>query len=107
MRYPKFRNRSRSLRVFYDVIAFNCAGAGVTVMDARKMVLPAVALVGGALLGRLVGIKGLVRAGMAVFTVAKVSQSAGLLNAGKPGKAVQRSGRKRSTARKSAAKSAS
>jgi len=78
-------------------------------MDARKLVLPAMALVGGALLGRLVGIKGLVRAGMAAFTIAKVSQSAGLLAAGKRGahgKAVQRTARKRSGQRKSAPKKA-
>ena len=31
-------------------------------MDTRKLVLPAAALVGGALLGRLVGLKGLMRA---------------------------------------------
>src|SRR5262249_61617096 len=50
-------------------------------MDTRKLVLPAVALVGGALLGRLIGIRGLVRAGMAALTVAHVSRTAGLLTA--------------------------
>jgi hypothetical protein len=75
-------------------------------MDARKLVLPAVALVGGALLGRLVGIKGLVRAGMAALTVANVSKSAGLLTAGKtvPAKPVARSARKRTSSRRSASK---
>lgn len=74
-------------------------------MDARKLVLPAVALVGGALLGRLIGIRGLVRAGMAALTVANVSKSAGLVTAGKesrPSRAVQRTARKRTAQRKSA-----
>ena len=76
-------------------------------MDTRKLVLPAVALVGGAVLGRLIGVRGLVRAGVAALTVANVSQSAGLLTAGKRsahGKAVQRTARKRTPQRKSAAK---
>jgi len=76
-------------------------------MDTRKLVLPAVALVGGAVLGRLIGVRGLVRAGVAALTVANVSQSAGLLTAGKrsaQGKAVQRTARKRTARRKSAAK---
>ena len=51
-------------------------------MDARRLMLPAAALVGAAVLGRLIGIKGLVRAGMAALTVANVSKSAGLLTAG-------------------------
>ena len=77
-------------------------------MDARKLILPAVALVGGALLGRLVGIRGLVRAGMAALTVANVSQSAGLLAAGKaaPAKPAPRAARKRASSRKSAPKKA-
>jgi hypothetical protein len=76
-------------------------------MDARKLVLPAVALVGGALLGRLFGITGLVRAGVAALTVANVSKSAGLLTAGKvaPAKSVARS-RKRTSSRRSAPKKA-
>jgi hypothetical protein len=78
-------------------------------MDARKLVLPAVALVGGALLGRIVGIRGLVRAGVAALTVANVSRSAGLLTAGKatPAKAVARSSRKRTSSRRSPPKKAS
>jgi hypothetical protein len=77
-------------------------------MDARKLVLPAVALVGGALLGRLVGIRGLVRAGVAAFTVANMSKSARLLTAGKvaPAKSVARSTRKRTSSRRSAPKKA-
>ncbi|MFL5068848.1 MAG: hypothetical protein ACJ8FM_15380 [Xanthobacteraceae bacterium] len=77
-------------------------------MDARKLVWPAVALVGGALLGRVIGIRGLVRAGMAALTVANVSKSAGLLAAGKvaPAKAVARSTRKRTSSRRSAPKKA-
>jgi hypothetical protein len=75
-------------------------------MDARKLVLPAVALVGGALLGRIIGIKGLVRAGMAALTVANVSKSAGLLTAGKtvPAKPAARPARKRASSRRSASK---
>jgi hypothetical protein len=75
-------------------------------MDMRKFVLPAVALVGGALLGRLVGIRGLVRAGMAALTVANVSKSAGLLTAGKvaPARPVTRPARKRTSSRRSASK---
>jgi hypothetical protein len=79
-------------------------------MDGRKWLLPAAVLVGGAVLGRLVGIRGLVRAGMAALTLANVSKSAGLLTAGHrkmPGKAVQRSARKRTAQRKSARKTAS
>jgi hypothetical protein len=77
-------------------------------MDARKLVWPAVALVGGALLGRLVGIRGLVRAGMAALTVANVSKSAGLLTAGKavPAKSAARPARKRASSRKSVPKKA-
>jgi len=77
-------------------------------MDARKLVWPAVALLGGALLGRVIGIRGLVRAGMAALTVANVSKGAGLLTAGKvaPAKAVARSTRKRTSSRRSAPKKA-
>jgi hypothetical protein len=65
-------------------------------MDARKLVLPAAVFVGGALLGRLIGFKGLMRAGVAALTVANVSESAGLLTAGKRSqKAVQRVARQR------------
>jgi hypothetical protein len=74
-------------------------------MDTRKLILPAVAFVGGALLGRLIGLKGLIRAGMAALTVANVSETAGLLTAGKrppQRKAVQKTARKRSAQRKSA-----
>jgi len=81
-------------------------------MDARKLVLPAMALVGGAVLGRLIGFRGLVRAGLAVVTVAEMSKSAGLLTqAGRistpdrddrsPAKRVQRPARKRAAAKKS------
>jgi hypothetical protein len=80
-------------------------------MDARRLMLPAAALVGAAVLGRLVGLKGLVRVGMAVLTVANVSNSAGLLTAGRrhpqkavQQKAVQRTARKRAAQRKSAPK---
>ena len=74
-------------------------------MDTRKLVLPAAALVGGAVLGRLIGFKGLVRAGMAALTVANVSNSAGLLTAGKrepQKKSTRRVPRKRAAPRKSA-----
>ena len=76
-------------------------------MDTRKLVLPAVVFVGGALLGRMIGFKGLLRAGVAALTVANMSESAGLLTAGKDGtsrKAVAKSPRKRSAPRKSAPK---
>jgi hypothetical protein len=74
-------------------------------MDTRKLMLPAVALVGGALLGRLIGLRGLVRAGLAALTVANVSETAGLLTAGKRvprRRTVQKAARKRPTHRKSA-----
>jgi len=80
-------------------------------MDARKLVLPAVALVGGAMLGRLIGFKGLVRVGMAAFTLANMTESAGLISAGrrestkralKRAPAVKRAPRKRSAPRKAA-----
>jgi hypothetical protein len=79
---------------------------GVKIMDARKLVLPAAVFVGGAILGRMIGFKGLVRAGMAALTVANMSESAGLLTAGKRAahKAVQKPARKRSVQRKSAPK---
>jgi hypothetical protein len=73
-------------------------------MDARKLVLPAVVFVGGAVLGRMIGFRGLVRAGVAALTVANMSESARLLAAGKreaPRKALQKSARKRSVQRKS------
>jgi hypothetical protein len=75
-------------------------------MDARKLVLPAAVFVGGALIGRLIGFKGLMRAGMAALTVANVSESAGLLTAGKRSqKAVQKAARqRRSPQRKSASR---
>jgi hypothetical protein len=75
-------------------------------MDARKLMLPAAVLVGGAVLGRLIGFKGLVRAGLAALTFANVSQTAGLLTAGKRASgqrakpARRRSAAKRSTPRK-------
>jgi hypothetical protein len=81
-------------------------------MDARKLVLPAVALVGGAMLGRLVGFKGLVRVGMAAFTLANMTESAGLISAGRREsprravKAVKRAPRKRSAPRKAAGRKA-
>jgi hypothetical protein len=78
-------------------------------MDARKFVLPAVALMGGALLGRLIGVRGLMRAGVAALTVANVSKSAGLLTAGTdmvPAKPAQRAARKRPAQRKSPRKTA-
>jgi hypothetical protein len=88
------------------VLASDEVCPGVNVMDARRLMLPAAALVGAAVLGRLVGLKGLVRAGMAALTVANVSKSAGLLTAGQRNshKPVQRSTRKRAAQRKSAPK---
>jgi hypothetical protein len=80
---------------------------GVNAMDARRLMLPAAALVGAAVLGRLIGIKGLVRAGMAALTVANVSKSAGLLTDETPvRRGAKRNGRatRKRTTRKSAAK---
>jgi hypothetical protein len=76
-------------------------------MDTRKLVLPAVVFVGGAVLGRMIGFRGLVRAGVAALTVANMSESAGLLTAGKretPRRTLQKPARKRSVQRKSAPK---
>ena len=78
-------------------------------MDARKLVLPAVALVGGAMLGRIIGFKGLVRVGMAAFTLANMTESAGLISARRresSGRAVKRVPRKRSAPRKAAGRKA-
>jgi len=76
-------------------------------MDARRLMLPAAALVGAAVLGRLIGLKGLVRAGMAALTVANMSKSTGLLTdeaaPRRSPKRNARNGRKR-PARKSVAK---
>ena len=57
--------------------------------------LPAAALVGGALLGRVVGLKGLVRIGVAALTLANVSEQAGLLPAGRRAKPARGTPRKR------------
>jgi hypothetical protein len=76
-------------------------------MDTRKLLLPAAALAGGVLLGRIIGFKGLVRVGMAALTVAKMSETTGLLAAGKregSRKALQRPARKRPAQRRSAPK---
>jgi hypothetical protein len=78
-------------------------------MDTRKLVLPAAVFVGGALLGRLFGLRGLVRAGMAALTVARMSETAGLLTAGKsepqrkaPAKLTRRRSAKKGAARPAA-----
>ena len=80
-------------------------------MDTRKLILPAAVFVGGALLGRLIGIRGLMRAGMAALTVANMSETAGLLTAaGKPARklpaktAHKRVAHKRSGSARTAAK---
>jgi hypothetical protein len=79
-------------------------------MDARKWMLPAAALVGGAVLGRMVGLKGLVRVGMAALTLANMSETAGLLGAGKPtrhrGNGKSRTPRKRAVPRRAHARKA-
>jgi hypothetical protein len=72
----------------------------VNIMDARKWMLPAVALVGGAVLVRIVGLKGLVRVGMAALTLVNMSETVGLLSAGKPTR--QRGNGKSRTPRKGA-----
>ena len=82
-------------------------------MDARRLMLPAAAMVGAAVLGRLIGLKGLVRAGVAALTVANVSKSAGLLTDETPpvrrrgGKRNGRATRKRTTRKSTTKKTAS
>jgi hypothetical protein len=71
-------------------------------MDARKLVLPAAVFVGGALLGRLIGLRGLVRAGMAALTVANMSETAGLLTSA--GKSTNRKTPTKAAPRRSATK---
>src|SRR5262245_8054029 len=107
----EFRNESPPLRVFALILR---DFVGSNAMDARRLMLPAAALVGAAVLGRLIGLKGLVRAGVAALTVANVSKSAGLVTAGQ--RAPKRNGgakrhgravRKRPTRKSGAKKAAS
>lgn len=68
-------------------------------MDARNWMLPAAALVGGAVLGRLVGFRRLMRIGVAALTLASVSEQATLLPARKRAKPARGVPRKRAAKR--------
>jgi hypothetical protein len=77
-----------------------------TVMDARKLVIPGLVLLGGAVLGRMVSVRTLLRGAMAGFTLAQAAKQSGLLEAPAPRKrtrAVQRAARKRPIQKKSRA----
>lgn len=79
-------------------------------MDARDFVLPAAVFVGGALVGRLFGLKPIWRGAMAALALASASKGAGLVEAPVPErrkhtprrKAVTRTARKRPVQKKSA-----
>lgn len=76
-------------------------------MDARKLVIPGLVLLGGAVLGRMVTLRTLLRGAMAGFTLAQAARQSGLLDAPQPrspGRAVQRTARKRSPQKRSAPK---
>jgi hypothetical protein len=77
------------------------------VMDARKLVLPVAALLGGAVLGRILTLRTLLRGAMAGFTLAQAAKQSGVLDAPparRPrAKAVQRAARKRPAQKRSRA----
>lgn len=75
-------------------------------MDARKLVVPALVLLGGVVLGRLVTVRAIMRGAVAGLTLAQAAKQSGLLDApaGRPrGRAVQRSARKRPIQKRSRA----
>lgn len=77
-------------------------------MDARKLVIPGLVLLGGAVLGRMVTVRTLLRGAMAGFTLAQAARQSGLLDAPAPaprarGRSVQRAARKRPLQKKSRA----
>jgi hypothetical protein len=75
-------------------------------MDARKLVVPGLVLLGGAMLGRLVTFRTLLRGAMAGFTLAQAARQSGLLDAPAPqrrSRAVQRTARKRAPRKRSRA----
>jgi hypothetical protein len=78
------------------------------VMDARKLVIPGLVLLGGVVLGRMVSVRTLLRGAMAGFTLAQAAKQSGLLEAParaprSRGRAVQRTARKRPIQKKSKA----
>ena len=76
-------------------------------MDARKLVIPGLVLLGGAVLGRVVTLRTLLRGAMAGFTLAQAARQSGLLDAPPPqsrSRSVQRTARKRSPQKRSAPK---
>jgi hypothetical protein len=73
-------------------------------MEARKLVVPALVLLGGAVLGRLVTVRTLVRGAMAGLTLVQAARQSGLLEAPPAParrRAVQRTARKRPMQKKS------
>ena len=78
-------------------------------MDTRDLILPAAVFIGGALLGRIFGLKPIWRGAMAALAVAGASKNAGLIDEPAPRrhaaprrKAVTRAARKRPVHKKSA-----
>lgn len=77
-------------------------------MDARDLVLPAAVLIGGAVLGRVFGLKPIWRGAMAALALAQASKSAGLIESEPAAhkraprrKTVTRAARKRTPQKKS------
>jgi len=76
-------------------------------MDARDFVLPAAVFIGGAVLGRLFGLRPIWRGAMAAFALAQASKGAGLIETPGPArrkprrKAVAHAARKRPVHKKS------
>lgn len=73
-------------------------------MDARKLVVPGLVLLGGAVLGRMVSMRTLFRGAMAGLTLVQALKQSGLLDkpAAQPrGRGVQRATRKQSIQRES------
>lgn len=77
-------------------------------MDARKLVIPGLVLMGGAVLGRMVTLRTLLRGAMAGLTLVQAAAQSGLLEAPAPassprprGRAVQRTARKRPAQKRS------
>ena len=78
-------------------------------MDARDLVLPAAVLIGGAVLGRVFGLKPIWRGAMAALALAQASKGVGLIEAEPDAhhgraprrKSVTRAARKRTAQKKS------
>jgi hypothetical protein len=77
-------------------------------MEARKFAVPLLAFAGGAILGRVFGLKTLVRGAMTAAAVTGIAQPAMIESHRRPSgttrrrKAIQRSARRRSPQKKSA-----